>query len=52
MTLQNVKIGVKLPVLIGMLVALTILIMSVANFFFTSKLIATSSSENWRHSRD
>ncbi|ABG31756.1 methyl-accepting chemotaxis protein [Roseobacter denitrificans] len=45
MTLQNLKIGVKLPIVMGILVAFTILIMSVANFYFTSKIIADAASQ-------
>lgn len=45
MTLQNMKIGVKLPLVIGVLVAFTILVMSFANAIFTSKIIADASAQ-------
>lgn len=43
--LQNVRIGVKLPVVTGILVAVTIGAMSVANAFFTSNIITENAVE-------
>lgn len=44
MSLRNVKIGVKLPVVMGLLVAFTIAIMSLVNAVFTSNLILDSAT--------
>ncbi|MEE4187441.1 MAG: methyl-accepting chemotaxis protein [Roseobacter sp.] len=43
--IQNAKIGLKLPVVIGGLVALTILVMATANAFLTSQIIMQNAGE-------
>lgn len=43
--LQNTNLGLKLPVVIALLVAFTIAVMSVANAFMTSRIIAASADE-------
>ncbi|MFK7764036.1 MAG: methyl-accepting chemotaxis protein [Roseobacter sp.] len=43
--MRNTNLGVKLPIVIATLVALTIAVMSVANAFMTSKIIAANAEE-------